>query len=198
MKLIVATRNPGKTREFRRLLAPLSAQLCFPAELGLEIHVPEDGVTYAENARRKAMAYVEAFGLLTLADDSGLEVDALNGAPGIHSARYAPGHDENRIAALLKHLQGVPWEKRTARFRCVIAIAASPDELYLTNGTCEGYIAFEPTGQTGFGYDPIFYVPTYDRTMAQVSQQVKNRISHRGQAVEAAVPILRRLLTDVE
>ncbi|HET90550.1 MAG TPA: RdgB/HAM1 family non-canonical purine NTP pyrophosphatase [Chloroflexi bacterium] len=195
MKLIVATRNPGKMREFRLLLVPLSAHLWFPAELGLEIHVAEDGATYAENARRKAVAYVQAFGLLSLADDSGLEVDALDGAPGIRSARYTPGRDENRVAALLKHLHDVPWEERTARFRCVIVVATPSDELYLTTGVCEGYIAFEPAGRTGFGYDPIFYVPSYDCTMAQLSQQDKNCISHRGRAVEAAIPILQRLLS---
>ena len=122
MELLVATRNPGKVSEFRLLLAPLGATLCFPSELGLEIEIPEEGSSYAENARRKANAYRHVAGILTIADDSGLEVDALEGAPGIHSARYAPGHDSDRVRVLLDELCDVPWEQRTARFCCVIVM----------------------------------------------------------------------------
>lgn len=193
-KFLVATQNPGKVREFRLLLASLKVNLCFPSELGLQIDVPEDGVTYANNARQKVLAYVHAASLLTLADDSGLEVDALGGAPGIRSARYVPGHDTNRVAALLAQLRDVPWEQRTALFRCVVAIATPAGEIYTTEGVCEGRIAFEPAGEGGFGYDPIFYLPGCDCTMAQLPQEEKNRISHRARAVEAAIPILRRLL----
>jgi XTP/dITP diphosphohydrolase len=195
MELLIATQNPGKAREFRLLLAPLEADLGFPFEFGLQVEVPEDGMAYADNARQKALAYARASGLLTLADDSGLEVDALNGAPGIRSARYAPGHDADRVAALLAQLRDVRWEQRTARFRCVVAIATPTRQLYSAEGVCEGRIAFEPAGQGGFGYDPIFYLPGYDCTMAQLSPAEKNRISHRAQAVEAAMPTLRRLLT---
>ena len=194
MKILVATQNPGKVREFRLLLAPLKAELCFPSELGLQIEVPEDGVTYADNARQKALTYVRASGLLALADDSGLEVDALEGAPGVRSARYTPGHDGDRVAALLAQLRDVPWERRTARFRCVVVIATPTGELYSTEGVREGLIAFEPAGQGGFGYDPVFYLPDYDCTMAQLPQAEKNRISHRAQAIEMALPILGRLL----
>lgn len=194
MKLLIATQNPGKLLEFRLLLAPLGANLCSPLELGHHLEVPEDGDTYADNARQKALAYARASGLPALADDSGLEVDALGGAPGIHSARYTPGHDADRVAALLAQLCDVPWEQRTAQFRCVIVIATPSGELYSAEGTCPGLIAFEPAGQGGFGYDPIFYLPDDDCTMAQLPLARKNRISHRARAVAAAMPTLRHLL----
>ena len=149
MELLIATHNPGKAREFQALLAPLEAKLCFPSALGLRVEVPEDGTTYTDNARQKALAYVRASGLLTLADDSGLEVDALDGAPGIHSARYAPGHDADRVGTLLAQLCDVPWEQRTARFRCVVVIATPTGELYNAEGVCEGLIALEPAGRGG-------------------------------------------------
>jgi XTP/dITP diphosphohydrolase len=194
MKMLVATQNPGKVEEFRSLLAPLQAKICFPSELDLEIDVPEDGTTYTDNARQKALAYMSASGLLTLADDSGLEVDALGGKPGIRSARYALGHDVDRVVALLEQLRHVPWEQRTARFRCVVAIATPTGKIYEAEGICEGRIAFKPAGQGGFGYDPVFYLPGYDCTMAQLAPEEKNRVSHRARAVDAAVPMLRRLL----
>jgi XTP/dITP diphosphohydrolase len=194
MKLFVATQNQGKVREFRHLLAPLKVELCFPSEFSLQIEVPEDGATYADNARQKALAYARFSSLLTLADDSGLEVDALDGAPGIHSARYTPGHDADRTAALLARLCDVPWEQRGAQFRCVVIIAALTGELYSAEGVCKGLISFEPTGQGGFGYDPVFYLPDYDCTMAQLPEAEKNRISHRALAIKAAIPTLRRLL----
>ena len=194
MKLFIATYNPGKMREFRVLLAPLMVEPYFPSELGLQLEVLEDGVTCADNARKKALAHTRASGLLTLADDSGLEVDALDGAPGVRSARYAPGHDVDRTAALLAHLRGVPWDQRTARFRCVVVVATCAGEIYSAEGVCEGMIASEPAGQEGFGYDPVFFLPAYDCTMAQLPQAEKNRISHRARAVEAVLPTLRRLL----
>jgi len=193
-RLLIATQNPGKAREFRLLFAPLEENLCFPSELGLHIEVLEDGDTYAANASKKAMAYARASGLLALADDSGLEVDALGGAPGIHSARYALGHDANRVETLLAHLRGVGWEQRTARFRCVIVIITPTGKIHNVEGVCEGMIAFEPAGQGGFGYDPVFYLPNQGCTMAQLAQEEKSRISHRARAAEAAMPILRRLL----
>jgi len=194
MDLLIATQNPGKVREFRLLLATLKSTLRFPVELGLQLEVPEDGDTYADNARQKALTYAHASGLITLADDSGLEVDALDGAPGIRSARYTPGHDADRVSALLAQLRDIAWEQRTARFRCVIVIATTTGELYTAEGTCQGLIAFEPAGQGGFGYDPIFYLPDYGCTMAQLPQAQKNHISHRARAVESAMAILRRLL----
>jgi XTP/dITP diphosphohydrolase len=199
MKLLVATHNPGKMREFQSLLAPINtgveASLCFPSELGLQIKVTEDGLTYTDNACLKARAYARASGLLTLADDSGLEVDALDGAPGIRSARYTPGNDADRVVALLAQLRDTPWERRTARFRCVVVVITPAQELYSAEGTCEGIIAFEPAGGGGFGYDPVFYLPEHGCTMAQLPQAQKNRISHRARAVEAALPKLRHLLT---
>ncbi len=194
MKLLVATQNPGKVREFQLLLAPLEMDICFPSDLGLHVDVPEDGDTYLDNATQKALAYAKASGLLTLADDSGLEVDSLDGAPGVHSARYAPGHDVDRLEALLACLMDVPPEQRTARFRCVVVIASPDGETHSAEGMCEGRITLEPAGRGGFGYDPIFFLPEYNRTMAQLSQEEKNRVSHRGRAIEAALPILRRLL----
>jgi XTP/dITP diphosphohydrolase len=194
MKLLVATQNPGKAREFQLLLAPLEMDVCFPFDLGLHVDVPEDGDTYFDNAAQKALAYAKASGLLTLADDSGLEVDSLDGAPGIHSARYAPGHDIDRLEALLACLKDVPPKQRTARFRCVVVIASPDGETPSAEGVCEGRITSEPAGRGGFGYDPIFFLPEYNRTMAQLSQEEKNRVSHRSRAVEAALPILRRLL----
>jgi len=195
MGLLVATQNPGKAREFQHLLAPLRARLYFPSELGLRVEVSEDGDTYTDNARQKALAYARASGLLTLADDSGLEVDVLDGAPGVHSARYVSGRDTDRVRALLQALQGVPRERRTARFRCVIVVATPTGQLHSAEGVCEGLIALAPAGQRGFGYDPIFYLPDYGCTMAQLPQSEKNRISHRARAVEAALPTLCRLLS---
>jgi XTP/dITP diphosphohydrolase len=194
VKLLIATQNLGKVREFRRLLSPLGAELCFPSELGLELEVLEDGATYVDNARKKAEAFARASGLLTLADDSGLEVDALDGAPGVRSARYTEGHDGDRVTALLTQLLEVPWEQRTARFRCVVVIITPEGESYTTEGVCEGQIALEPVGEGGFGYDPVFYLARYGCTMAQLPQDEKNRISHRGRAAEAALPILGRLM----
>lgn len=193
-ELLIVTHNAGKMREYRDLLAPLPVQLRFPAELGHGLEVQEKGETYAENAIRKARAGMRATGLLTLADDSGLEVDALGGAPGVRSARYVPGSDADRINALLAQLDGIPWERRTARFRCLIAIVTPQDDLYTAEGVCEGIIALAPAGTGGFGYDPVFYLPQFGCTMAELPPEVKNRISHRARAVEAALPILCRLL----
>jgi XTP/dITP diphosphohydrolase len=199
MELLVASQNSGKIREYRALLDSLLAEIRSPQDLGLDLPVAEKGETYAENARLKAQAYARASELLTLADDSGLEVDALDGAPGVRSARYASGSDADRVTALLQHLDGVPWEERTARFRCVIAIVTPQGQVYTADGTCEGVIATSPAGSGGFGYDPVFYLPEHDLTMAQIPPPVKNRISHRARAAQNALPILRRLLiTDME
>jgi XTP/dITP diphosphohydrolase len=194
MRLLVATQNPGKIREFRLLLSPLKAGVCFPSDVGLHIDIPEDGDTYVDNASQKALTYARASGLFTLADDSGLEVDALDGAPGVHSARYAPGHDVDRVEALLAHLRNVPLEQRTARFRCIVVIASPDGETRSAEGICKGRITFKPAGQGGFGYDPVFFLPQHNCTMAQISREEKNRISHRARAVAAALPILDDLL----
>ncbi len=182
MDLLIATGNPGKVREYDHLLAGLPVQCVGPAELELNVEVDESGETYQENAQLKALAFANASNRLTLADDSGLEVDALGGRPGVRSARYGgPGlGDADRWRRLLQELDGVPWEKRTARFRCVIALA-TPEGLTLTaEGACEGIIALEAAGDNGFGYDPVFYLPNCGRTMAQLVDGEKNQISHRG------------------
>ncbi len=198
MRVLVATQNSGKKREYQELLAPLRAEIRFPDDLDLYLDVREDGTTYAQNARKKAERYARASGLLTVADDSGLEVDALDGAPGIHSARYADGSDADRVEALLEDLRGVPWEERTARFRCVLVIVTRADEIYDVEGVCEGVIARQPRGEEGFGYDPIFYLPEHASTMAQLSRADKNRISHRARAVQKALPLLKRILQNDE
>ena len=194
MTLLVATQNPGKKREYRELLAPLDVDIRFPDDLDLHLDVREDGTTYAQNARKKARTYASASGLLTVADDSGLEVDALGGAPGIHSARYAAGSDADRVETLLDDLRGVPWSERTARFRCVLVIVTPDDEAYQAEGVCEGVIALEPRGAGGFGYDPVFYLSDYDATMAQLPGAEKNRISHRARAVQEALPMMQDIL----
>jgi XTP/dITP diphosphohydrolase len=196
--LLIATKNLGKQREYEQLLAPLKLELCTPQGLRLSITVREDGSTYAENARIKALHYLQASDLLTLADDSGLEVDALDGEPGLHSARYAGAGagDADRYRMLLQKLDGAPWEKRTARFRCVLVLAVPGGTVHSTEGTCEGLIAFEPQGEHGFGYDPIFCLPQYEKTMAQLPPEVKNRVSHRARAVQEMLPILSRILAE--
>jgi XTP/dITP diphosphohydrolase len=198
MRLLVATYNPGKMQEFRLLLRPLHAIVTFPPELGLHIDVAEDGDSYQENALQKASAHCEASGLIALADDSGLEVDALGGAPGIRSARYTPGGDVDRAAALLAALTDVPIERRAARFRCALAIVTPGGATLFTEGACEGIIALEPSGTGGFGYDPVFLLPEQGCTMAELAPGLKNQVSHRARAVAAALPLVRDLLTGAD
>ena len=196
-QLLIATHNPGKLREYGDLLAGLPLTLLTPDDLGLDLAVVESGDTYAENARLKATAYAQASGLLTLADDSGLEVDALDGAPGVRSARYALGDDADRVQALLRALDsaGVSPEERTARFRCVIVLAAPDGRTWSAEGTCAGRIIDTPRGSGGFGYDPVFYLPTHGCTMAELAPEEKNRVSHRARAVQAARTILAQIAT---
>lgn len=193
--LVIATTNAGKVRELRRLLAGVPFELATPADLGLRLEVEEDGETYRENAVKKAAAYAAAAGLPALADDSGLEVDALGGRPGVHSARYVgqAASDGDRIGALLAELRGVPPERRTARFRAVIAVALPDGRCWTAEGTVEGVIAEEPRGTDGFGYDPVFYLPELGRTMAELAPEEKNRISHRARAAAGARRILEEL-----
>jgi len=193
---VIGTNNPGKQREYEQLLAHVNVELCTPQDLQLCVIAHEDGDSYAENARIKALTYAQASGVMTLADDSGLEVDALGGEPGLHSARCAGNGagDADRCQLLLRKLNGVPWEERTARFCCSIALITPGGESYGAEGTCEGMIASEPRGTKGFGYDPIFYLPQYDQTMAQLPTDLKNRISHRGHALQRMMPILTSVL----
>lgn len=191
-KLLLATGNPGKVRELRALLAPLEVQLVAPPDLGLRLDVPERGATYGANAARKALAFARAAGMPALADDSGLEVDALGGAPGLRSARYDPtpgATDADRRARLLGALAAHPRPWR-ARFRCVVAFA-TPDDLHaLAEGVCPGEIVAVPRGEGGFGYDPIFQVSGEGRTMAELGPARKNEVSHRARAVRGALPFL--------
>lgn len=198
MRLLLATHNKGKRREWRALLEGLDVELLLPDDLGLHDDVEETGETYVENALIKARTLAAASGLPTLADDSGLEVDALEGAPGVRSARYHLGTDEVRYRALLAALDGVPAEKRGARFRCIAALVI-PNEAdgareFITEGVCEGVIGFEARGEAGFGYDPVFYIPERGCTMAELSAEEKNRISHRARAAQKMRPILEREL----
>ncbi len=194
-RLLIATNNKGKLEEVQALLAGLSAELVMPEQIGLDLHVTEDGKSYAENASKKAVAFARASDLISLADDSGLEVEALGGAPGLYSARYvaSPGAtDADRRLRLLQNLSmnPRPW---LARFRAAIAIAVPRGSVQVLEGDCPGEIIPVERGTGGFGYDPIFYIPGLDRTMAELTMEEKNRISHRAQAVMRARPILDRL-----
>lgn len=210
-KLLVATHNPGKVREYRELLAGLPLEVTYLDAEGIALEVEETGETFAQNAILKATTYARLSGLWTWADDSGLEVAALGGAPGVYSSRYAgPGaSDADRYRKLLDALAGVPWDRRTARFRCTVAIAtprgdvpalsldresAWDGEVRTVDGACEGIIAFGPAGSNGFGYDPVFYLPDHGATMAQLAPEVKNAISHRGRAAQAATAVLEEML----
>ena len=193
--LLIATHNQGKLREYAELLAGLPFSLVAPDDLGIDLSVVESGDTYAENAYRKAIAYAQASTLLTLADDSGLEVDALDGAPGVRSARFAVGDDADRVRALLRALAdaSVSEDDRSARFRCVIVLAAHDGRSWSTAGDCAGRIIDTPQGSGGFGYDPVFFIPSHGCTMAELSSDEKNRISHRALAAQAIRPILAQL-----
>lgn len=196
-QLLIATRNPGKLKEFVAIFHDLPLRLITLDQLGIEEEIEETGTTFIENARLKAYGYAKLSGMLSLADDSGLEVDALNGEPGVYSAYYAPTPAEYR-ARVLRQMQNVPEEQRTARFRSVICIvdpAKQPDQLVgEAEGTFEGRIAYEEAGQYGFGYDSIFIVPEYGCTVAQLEPQIKNQISHRSVAAEGARNILETYL----
>ena len=194
-KLLLATNNQDKVREYRSLLQDIPFELVTPAEEGITTTVDEVGESLEENARLKATVLAAQSQLLALGDDSGLEVDALGGEPGRLSARYAGegASDRDRVNYLLSRLKGVSWQKRSARFRCVIAIATPGGEVELCSGECRGFITFEPKGEQGFGYDPVFYLPELNKTMAEIPQEMKNQISHRGQAAREAFPVLQRL-----
>jgi len=194
LRLLLATNNTGKVREYALLLTDIPFKLATPADVGVKIKVAETGQTFADNAKLKAEAYASASGLITLADDSGLEVDVLAGKPGIQSARYGGEglSDQERYNLLLKELQDISPGRRTARFYCVIAIANPVSgEIVLCDGECRGIITSEPHGKLGFGYDPIFYVPEVGKTFAELTDEEKNRISHRARATQKANEILR-------
>jgi len=192
-RLLVGTNNPGKLAEFRRLLAPLDAEVVSPGDIGLTLDVPEPHATYEENAGEKARAFAAATGLVTLADDSGIEVAALDGGPGVRSARFAPGGPDAGPDLVLERLAGA--DDRRARMVCWLAVAVpgvSEPSVRLFEGVVEGQLATERRGTGGFGYDPIFELDD-GRTTAQLAEAEKDARSHRGRAVAAALPYLREI-----
>lgn len=196
-KLLIATNNQGKVLELQELLTGSGIEFVTPAQINLQLEVEEDGSTYQENAAKKAIAFAQASGLLSLADDSGLEVEALGGAPGLYSARFSPkpgAKDKDRRDFLLANLQDKPhpW---TAHFHATIAIAKPTGEIEFAVGNCYGEIISEERGSGGFGYDPIFFMPELGKTMAELAMEEKNRFSHRARAVIAAMPILKRMFS---
>lgn len=193
-KIIFATGNAGKMKEIREILKDLDVEVLSMKEAGIQADVEENGKNFQENAIIKAREIMKISGEVVLADDSGLEIDYLNKEPGIYSARYMGEDTSYRIknANLIERLQGVPDEKRTARFVCVIAAAFPDGTVETTEGTIEGRIGYEEKGENGFGYDPIFYVPEFGCTTAELTGEQKNQISHRGKALEAMKEILRK------
>ncbi|MBV8085658.1 MAG: RdgB/HAM1 family non-canonical purine NTP pyrophosphatase [Chloroflexi bacterium] len=190
-RLVVATQNGHKLEEYRGLLPGISFELCSLADLGVTDDVDETGTTFEATARLKAEAYRDLTGMLCLADDSGIEVDAINREPGVHSRRWAGNVDDaERNRLLLDRIRDVPDQRRTGRFRCAIAIAEPGRETVVVDGTVEGRIAWEPKGPNGFGYDPIFFVPELGMTLGEAPSEVKNALSHRARAAMAAKKLL--------
>ena len=185
MKLVLASKNQHKLVELRTILGQLGLEVVLESDVGVDVDVEETGTTFEENSLLKARAVMEASGMAAIADDSGLEVDALDGAPGVYSARFGGmDNDEARTALLLEKLQGVPDEKRTARFVSVVTCVLPNGKVVSARGTCEGLIAHSPAGTNGFGYDPVVYVPSLGKTFSQASSEEKNAISHRGNALQ--------------
>lgn len=196
-KLLIATNNKGKVLEFQELLAGSGIEFVTPAQLNLQLDVEEDGANYQENAGKKAIAFAQASGLISLADDSGLEVEVLGGAPGLYSARYSPkpgAKDKDRRDLLLSNLNDKPrpWK---AHFHATLAIANPAGEVEFSEGNCFGEIIPEERGTGGFGYDPIFLLTEQGLTMAELDMNQKNRLSHRARAAAAAMPILKRIFS---
>lgn len=195
-KIFIATNNKGKLNEFEKILSDLDLEFVMIKDIPNYGEVVEDGNTFEENALIKARYGAKKSGLITLSDDSGLEVDFLNGAPGVFSARYAGenGTEKDCNLKLLKELKNVDFKDRTARYRCVIALV-TPDGIEITKeGTIEGYIDVKETGNNGFGYDPMFYVPEYGKTFGMIAEDIKNKISHRGKALKNIRPELEKIL----
>jgi XTP/dITP diphosphohydrolase len=195
-KIVFATGNAGKMREIREILADMDLEVVSMAEIGADIEIEENGATFEENAVIKARAVGKVCGEIVLADDSGLEVDHLNREPGIYSARYM-GEDTPysiKNASIIQRLEGVPREERTARFVCAIAAVFPDGEEVVTHGEIEGWIDYEEKGSNGFGYDPIFSVPEFGRTTAELSDEEKNSVSHRGRALRKMKDELRKRL----
>jgi XTP/dITP diphosphohydrolase len=194
-RLVVASHNEHKIREIRQLTAHMDLEVVGVAEMGDLPPVEEDGETFRDNARKKALETAQLLKEWVLADDSGLEVDALDGAPGVHSARFAGegGGDECNNRLLLSRMGDLPLAERGAQFRCVMALASPDGEVEFSEGICRGVIGFEPRGSNGFGYDPLFVVPELGCTFAELSSEEKNRISHRSRAIQGMLEILERV-----
>lgn len=199
MEIVLATENQGKIKEIKAMLKGLDLQILTLQDFPNLPKIVEDGETFKENAIKKAKEIADFTSRVALADDSGLEVEALNNAPGVYSARFAgeKAKDLENNKKLLALLKGLPLVRRKARFVCVIAIAEPDGKVYATKGELKGLIALRPAGKYGFGYDPIFFLPQYKKTVAQISAEDKNRISHRSKALKAAKKILRRLITHI-
>jgi XTP/dITP diphosphohydrolase len=198
-RLLVATQNSGKVSEFADMFADLQLEWIGLADLGMDLDVAETGATFRENAIIKATEYAAESGLLTLADDSGLEVDALDSRPGVHTARYGGAGltPIQRYELLLEEMKDVPMARRSARFRCVIALSSRQGIIGTSAGVCEGKIAEGPAGNGGFGYDPVFFLPDRGQTMAELPAAEKHLISHRGKAIAEIAPLLRRVLAEL-
>ena len=198
LRVLIASSNQGKVAEYQELLAGLDCELLSLGDVGISGDIAETGDTYDQNASLKAVECAARSGLLTLADDSGLEVEALGGEPGVRSARYAGEHasDRQRVAYLLEKLRDVPAERRGARFVCVIAIATPAGEVTFCRGECPGMIVTEPRGERGFGYDPAFLLMDLGLTMAELPPGIKNQLSHRGRAVVSARQVLKQFIDD--
>lgn len=198
IRFIAATKNRGKLKEITEILADFPFAVMSMEKAGINMDIDENGCTFEENALIKARAVSEAAGEIVMADDSGLEVDFLNGAPGIYSSRFAGegATDGDRNNKLLGLLEGVPLERRTARFVCAVAVVFPDGRYFTVKGTCEGYINHKPAGINGFGYDPLFYIPEYGETIAQMDSETKNNISHRGKALGLMVAELKKGWTE--
>lgn len=196
--LVLATHNQGKVEEIKKILGEFPLEFLSCADLVRVPEVVEDGQTFYENALKKALVLSEYTGKLTMADDSGLEVDALNGQPGVYSARFAGEESDSEANndKLLSLLEGLPMEKRGARFKCVIVLADREGEIARAEGICEGAIAEIPKGENGFGYDPLFYLPEKGCTMAELSLEEKNSLSHRGRALQEMKELFKQMLQD--
>ena len=195
MELLIATNNKGKVREIKEILKGLDMEVFSLADKGIDVDVIEDGTTFEENSMKKASEIFKIANCITVADDSGLEVDALDGAPGVYSARYAGegATDEEKYTKLLNELKNVPDEKRTARFVSVVAVILPDGTKTTLRGECEGLITREPAGSGGFGYDPVFFVPELNKTFSEVTLEEKNQISHRGKAFKKLREYLEKL-----
>ncbi|MGI6777689.1 MAG: XTP/dITP diphosphatase [Acetivibrionales bacterium] len=194
-KFVVATQNRGKIEEIKEILKGLALEVLSMGEVGINKEIQEDGKSFEENALIKAREVYRVSQEIVMGDDSGLEVDYLNGAPGIYSSRFAGegATDRDRVNKLLDMMKGVPFEKRTARFVCAAAVVFPGGSFFTVRGTCEGYIALKAAGENGFGYDPVFFLPDYNMTIAQMEPEEKNRISHRGKALRLMLKELKKI-----